>query len=252
MEVALRQTLVASPPKDRAQFAFLVREFVSRFYPGTEPSYGLRLFDQHLAGFKNDATARRRVWAIRDGRDSVGFLVATRRLDNSVKLGPIVVEPGRRAEGHALTALEQIAILYGAERLSYLYATRPSANISIGRIADRAGWDIAGVVRGLYRDDEEVLIHRTLSDKPVFAYVPVLPRRSPQTRLVRKRGGSVLLRVDESDSPHEIELAGRSAALALRSSNRICFSRVTRSVASLLNADEAIQLVDGTILTVWR
>jgi hypothetical protein len=41
VEVLVRHALVASPPTDRAQFAFLVREFVSCFYPGTEPTYGL-------------------------------------------------------------------------------------------------------------------------------------------------------------------------------------------------------------------
>jgi hypothetical protein len=251
MELLQRHALVPSPPTDRAQFAFLVREFVSCFYPGTEPTYGLRLFDEHLAGLKEGAGAYRRVWVIRDGWESVGFLVTTQRLDGSVKLGPVVIESGYRSEGHALEALGEIAAIYEAERRSYLYATYPGSNVFTRRLAYRAGWNVAGVVRGLYRDDEEVLIHRILSDEPVLASLSIHPCRHAEGRFVRKRGGSILLRANEFDSTHDIKLAGRRGALAVRATNRICFSRVAPGVGSL-DADEVIRLVDGTTLVVWR
>jgi hypothetical protein len=245
-----RNALVASPPNDRTQFAFLVREFVSCFYPGTEATYGLQLFDQHLAGIGRGADSQRLVWSIRAGNESVGFLVATRRLDRSVKVGPVVVEPGHRAEGHISGALQEIAAFYRDHRTPYLYATYPRSNARIGDVAERAGWEIAGAVRGLYRDDEEVLIHQALSDKPTpVAQFGSLRRASP---FVVKRGGSVLLRVSELDSYHDIELAGRGAAAAVRPMNRICFSRVNDHVASSIEVDEALPLIDGTKLVVWR
>lgn len=164
MKLFQKYTIVGSPRADRAQFAFLVREFVSCFYPGTESAYGLHLFDEHTTDLNSHlGDARRRVWSIRDGLETVGFLVATRRLDGSVKLGPIVVEPGHRSEGYMIGALEDLTAIYCQERVPYLYATYPSSNASIQRLASSAGWTIAGAVRGLYRDDDEILIHRAVS-----------------------------------------------------------------------------------------
>lgn len=252
MELLQQCSLVPSPQGDRTQFAFMVREFVSCFYPGTEATFGLRLFDEHIAGLRDGAGARRQVWAIRDGRESVGFLVATLRLDCSVKLGPVVVEPGRRSYGHMLGALEEIATVYEAEGRPFLYATYPETNNIVRRLAHYAGWDIAGAVRGLYRDDEEILVHRVLSKETIAASVFAHQYHTSQNRLVRKRGGSILLRVDEHDSINQIGLEGRSAALAVRPINRVCFSRVTPNLATPLDADELVQLVDGSYLAVWR
>jgi hypothetical protein len=255
MELLRRHTLAASQPADRAQFAFWVREFVSCFYPGTEATYGLSLFDEHIAGLEGGPGSRRLVWAIRDGQESIGFLVATHRLDRSVKLGPVVVEPSRRSEGCAVDALEEVVAIYEAEGRPYLYATHPSKNVFIRQLASRAGWEIAGAVRGLYRDDEEVLIHRTLSQQPIRPMptpLPIYPALSYQNRFVGKRGGSILLRVNEFDPAHDVELAARAAATAVRHMKRICYSRVPPCLASSLMADDTIRLVDGTALAVWR
>lgn len=251
MELLQQHALVTSPPEDRTQFAFMVREFVSCFYPGTEATFGLRIFDEHIAGLKEGAGARRHVWAIRNGYESVGFLVATLRLDRSVKLGPVVVEPGRRSYGHMLGALEEIAAVYESEGRPFLYATYPETNNVVRRLAFHAGWNVAGVVRGLYRDDGEVLVHRTLSSETIVAS-PFAYQRSSQSRLVRKRGGSILLRVGNQDSINQVGLAGRNTALAVRSINRVCFSRVIPSLATSLDVDEVVPFVDGSYLAVWR
>jgi hypothetical protein len=151
-----------------------------------------------------------------------------------------------------LWALEEIADFYKAECLSYLYATYPQSNTFVRRLAERAGWDVAGVVRGLYRDDGEILAHRVLLNKPVPVPGSIYLRYSSKTSLARKRGGSVLLRTNQFDAVQDIEMVGRSVARAVRSINRICFSRVDQGVASLLDTDEVIRLVDGTTLVVWR
>lgn len=252
MQLIQRCRLVRSPQRDRAQFAFLVREFVSCFYPGTEPTYGLNLFNEHIAGFQHGENARRNVWAIRDGSQSVGFLTATRRPGGAVKVGPIVVEPGHRAAGYMLDAVEQLTASYCAAGVPYLYATFPRSNASIQRLASSAGWTVSGAVRGLYRDDEEILIHRAT---PALASLACLPAgtdaATPGIRFAGKRGGSVLLRAAAA-APHDIELAGRNAGKAVRAANRICFSRVDDGLAATLDSDERVRLVDGTTLVIWR
>lgn len=250
MKIVQRRALIASPSYDRTQFAFLVRESVSCFYPGTEATYGLNLFDQHLAGIRLGARSPRLVWAIRANEESVGFVVATRRWDRSVKLGPVVVQPGHRAEGHMQNALEELAAFYRDEGAPYLYGTYPRSNRRMSEVAERAGWEIAGAVPGLYRDDEEILAHRALSDEP--AIITQSENSYNLSAFATKRGGSVLLRTGCDDSPNKIELAGRSAAAAVRPINRICFGRVSGHVASSLEVDQAIQLVDGTKFVVWR
>lgn len=248
MRLIQRYALVASPQTDRAAFAFLVREFVSCFYPGTEPTYGLNLFNEHIAGLDQGRAVPRRVWAIRDGSRSVGYLTATRRLNGAVKLGPIVVEPAYRAAGLMLDALAELTAAYREDGVPYLYATYPKSNDSIRRLAISAGWTVAGAVRGLYRDDEEILIHRALEGQSMPTALP----GSSATCFVRKRGGSVLLRPGPSDSPREIEAAGQTGAIAIRRANRICFSRLTPGLASSVDPSERIRLVDGTVLVIWR
>lgn len=229
---------------DAFTFSRLVRTHVSIQYPGTEDGYPDRLFDEFLNGSSSSVsnTVRRVVFRIEDSASNANlFLVASIRLDNSVKIGPVVCTDGRHYRRLLTSALTQLAVTFESEGRSHLYATIPGRNIETIEAARAAEWTILGSLRGLYRSDAEVLASRPLGG-PMHITQPGDLDEGWFT--VPKRGGSARFVFSEPSTASIFQMAV-DRALEDVEPGRLLYALSSRRIpisASILSLNSAINL----------
>lgn len=245
--------LASATALERSEFAFMVREHVSEFYPGTESNYGLTIFDSHLRSVGEAELAPRRVWSLRCEGET-GYLVASARTDGSLKLGPIVLPTALRRDGLMLSAVTQLQASYAGVGVPYLYATYPERNVAVRELARAAGWRIAGHVRGLYRDDAEVLIFKDLDPASEIRISSRGSHPTGESRIwiSRKRGGSIRLHTSGPTAASALASAAKTLAVEVRAAGRVCFALVSSDKARELDADQVLDLARGKSMVVWR
>jgi hypothetical protein len=237
---------------DRLRFAALVHQHVTGDYPGTEAAYGLSIFDEHLRSAGHSGYGSRRIWTAGEDADNVAYIVASGRPDGSIKLGPIVVSEHGRGTGMMLACVSALQESYRQGGVPYIYATHPTSNDAVRNLATNSGWNLAGTVRGLYRDDAESLIYQTFESNVRPVLRPSLASGRQQIHAAIKRGGSVRLKVGHLTRTSAIAAAGRHHALAVRGAGRVSFAKVPRSIAGEVDADQVVDLAFGNTLVIWR
>lgn len=254
-----RAVIEWAPPEDVADFSFLVQDKVSCQYPGTEPEYGVHLFQQHLGSTDvTGSTSSRSVWRlVDDSGKSLGYAATATKADGCVKVGPIALVPGVRRAGLGHQMLGALESYYRSIGTRQLYATIPAVNRAMALVSTQCGWSTVARIPGLYRTDSELLVNKHLGNQSSSAHLNVRLKQAPPAaphfmhhRL--KRGGSALIVVPDGTSLRTVGLYGRK----ISRSNSVGHHRIAYALLATADArqlmTETYRLDANLSIVVWR
>jgi len=232
--------------EDFSLFADLVRLQVRPNYPGLEETYAASLWEDAYSLIRNEATPIRTIWRVRNRVDVTGFVVATEKRNNSLKIGPVVQVPEYTGTGSVALGIRRISEYYAAHGKHHLYGTYPASSNATERMADSLGWHVCGRLSGLYRDAPETLAGVILPTRTDLHIDDTVDQWSYSI----KRGGSVRFKIPAWASPGETRERIRHY-MRLVPSGRLLFT-VTRSSHVIGMAEDTIALLGGERLVAWR
>lgn len=146
---------------------------LGKFYDGHENS---RFFDQLVNKEKHDSngyfTLKKEIWVARDQNDQCcGFICLNYKRGNTVKIGPIIVNPSNRGEGVGKFLIKSSLEKLNRESIRKVYATTSSENIPASDLFKKSGFRLEVELPEQYRKGNKELIWGYFFDFPKEIFV---------------------------------------------------------------------------------
>jgi GNAT superfamily N-acetyltransferase len=173
-------------------YSFLVKKYVSPFYPETESYYAHLLADNFFGKSKtlNPNTQNRKIWAVEYRNSVIGYFTLTSKVGGSVKLAPCVLEPEFVGKGIGYEILEILEDIYQRNGYRKFYTTIPQINKTAISAVLKRGFSMEAVLKNHYSINyNEIVLGKIINKRP---------NSDPENKFVKanttfsiKRGGAV-------------------------------------------------------------
>jgi RimJ/RimL family protein N-acetyltransferase len=146
---------------------------LGKFYDGHENS---RFFDQLVNKEKHDSngyfTLKKEIWIARDHEDQCcGFICLNYKRGNTVKIGPIIVNPANRGQGVGKFLIKSSLEKLNKESVRKVYATTSSENTPATDLFKKSGFRLEVELPEQYRKGNKELIWGYFFDFPKEIFV---------------------------------------------------------------------------------
>lgn len=146
---------------------------LGKFYDGHENS---RFFDQLVNKEKHDSngyfTLKKEIWIARGQNDQCcGFICLNYKRGNTVKIGPIIVNPVHRSQGVGKFLIKSSLEKLNRESVRKVYATTSSENAPASELFKKSGFRLEVELPEQYRKGNKELIWGYFFDFPKEIFV---------------------------------------------------------------------------------
>lgn len=166
--------------EEEAQFKQIALEEISKKYDEIDKSFVDNIVKCSKKGFDPNGyfTSRKILYSIKLSKKTIGYIVVTEKIGNSVKTGPTILLPEYRNKGFGREARNQIEEIYKEHGFRKLYCTCNATDCSVIRYLIKSGMKVEAHLSNHYKAGNSEFIFGKLLRSNVKAYPKIIRQKT--------------------------------------------------------------------------